>query len=129
MQIGSIGGIAASAMNAFSVDMMARANNIANVNTPGFHAQDVRLTSGPQNQGVAIGQIAADISPGPPMPGLVTINANGAEVVAPGYLEGSNTDIVREFTHMMSTQRAYEANAVTIRTVDDMIGMLLDMKA
>ena len=125
MQIGSTN---ASALSAFGVDMLVRANNIANINTPGFQAQNLSLMTGNQDQGVMVGLISTDKTPGPPIPGLVAINQDGREVLSPGYLEGSNTDIAREYVHMTATQRAYEANAIAIRTVDDMTGMLLDMK-
>lgn len=124
----SLGGIAASALNAFSVDMMARANNIANVNTPGFHAQNVTLTSGRQNQGVMVAGVTTDTTPGPILPDFVAANQGGTAVHSRGYLEGSNTDLAREFTGMIATRHAYAANASTIRTVDDMTGTLLDMK-
>ena len=125
MQIGSTN---ASALGAFGVEMLVRANNIANVNTPGFQAQNLSLMTGNQDQGVMVGLISTDKTPGPPIPGLVAINQDGREVFSPGYLEGSNTDIAREYVHMTGIQRAYEANAIAIRTVDDMTGMLLDMK-
>ncbi len=125
MQIGSTN---ASALSAFGVDMLVRANNLANVNTPGFHAQNLSLMTGNQDQGVMVGLISTDKTPGPPVPGLVAVNEDGREVLSPGYLEGSNTDIAREYVHMIGTQNAYAANAAAIRTVDDMTGMLLDMK-
>ena len=125
MQIGSTN---ASALSAFGVDMLVRANNIANVNTPGFQAQNLSLMTGNQDQGVMVGLISTDKSPGPPVPGLVAINQEGGEALAPGFLEGSNTDIAREFVHMTGTQHAYAANALAVRTVDDMTGILLDMK-
>jgi flagellar hook protein FlgE len=84
--------------------------------------------TGNQDQAVMVGLISTDKTPGPPVPGLVAVNEIGREVLSPGYLEGSNTDIAREYVHMIGTQRAYEANANAIRTVDDMTGMLLDMK-
>ncbi len=121
-------GIAASALNAFGLDMLVRANNIANVNTPGFQARNVSLMTGPLDRGVLVGLVDTDATPGPPVPGLVAIDEDGREILSPGYLEGSNTDIVREFAHMTATRRAYEANAVTVRTVDEISGMLLDMK-
>ena len=125
MQIGSTN---ASALSAFGVDMLVRANNLANVNTPGFHAQNLSLMTGNQDQGVMVGLISTDKTPGPPVPGLVAINEDGRQIISPGYLEGSNTDIAREYVHMIGTQNAYAANAAAIRTVDDMTGMLLDMK-
>ena len=124
MQIGSTN---ASALSAFGVDMLVRANNLANVNTPGFQAQNLSLMTGTDGQGVMVGLISTDKTPGPPVPGLVSITDGGREVLSQGYVEGSNTDIAREFVHMIGTQRAYDANAVAIRTVDDMTGMLLNM--
>lgn len=124
----SLGGIAASALNAFSVDMAVRANNIANVNTPEFHARNVTLTSGYQNQGVTVASITEDTTPGPILPDFAAANHGGTAVHTRGYLDGSNTDLAREFTGMIATQHAYTANAITIRTVNDMTGTLLDMK-
>lgn len=118
---------AASAMNAFSVDMMARANNIANINTDGFKARNVHLMTGAQGEGVLVGSIVTDNSPGPLVPGYPGVGAVGRGALPPGYIEGSNTDLAHEYVHMISTQRAYEANAVSIRTMDDMTGYLLDV--
>lgn len=116
-----IGDMAASAMNALSVDMMARANNVANVNTAGFNSQHVTLATGPQGQGVTVGSIYPDTSPGPLVPGYdPTVNGMG-------YVEGSNTDIAREFVHMISDQQAYAANAAVVRTYDQTAGTILNM--
>lgn len=109
---------ATSALGAFSVDMMVRANNIANVNTPGFKAQTLSLMTGPQDMGVTIGRLGRDSSPGAMMPDT-----------AYGTVEGSNTDLAREFTHMVGTSAAYKANATVIRSQEEMSGYLLDMLA
>lgn len=116
-----IGDMAASAMNAFGVDMMVRANNIANVNTAGFTSQHVTLATGPQGQGVMVGSIYPDVSPGPLVPGYdPTVNGMG-------YAEGGNTDPVREFAHMISDQHAFAANAAVVRTYGQTVGILLNM--
>lgn len=107
-----------SALSAFSVDMMVRANNIANVNTSDFKAQTVSLTSGPEDQGVAVGRIGRDMAAGAVIPGGAT-----------GDVQASNTDIAREYVHMVGTQTAYKANATLMRSYDDMAGSLLDMMA
>jgi len=125
MQLGSI---AASALDAFSVDMLVRANNIANVNTPEFEARQVTLRSGPRDQGVIVGSIYHSTVPGPLVPGSVMTDGGGREVVQSGYVAGSNTDIAAEFVHMISTRRAYEANAAAVRIYDDVAGVLLDLK-
>jgi flagellar basal-body rod protein FlgC len=116
---------AVSAMSSFSVDVMAQAHNIANVNTPEFKSQRVDLMSGPQDLGVMVGAVMRDTTPGPLMPDYIRQN----DTLSPAWIEGSNTDLVREFVHMMTAQRAYEANAVVIRTADDLSGTLVDMMA
>lgn len=125
MQLGSI---AASALNAFSIDMLVRANNIANVNTPEFEARQVALMSGPRDLGVTVGSVYHSTVPGPLVPGSVMTDEGGREVARSGYVAGGNTDIAAEFVHMISTQRAYGANASVVRTHDDAAGVLLDLK-
>jgi flagellar basal-body rod protein FlgG len=41
-----------------------------------------------------------------------------------GYLEGSNVDPVKEITHLISAQRAYEMNSKVIQAADDMAGVV-----
>lgn len=41
----------------------------------------------------------------------------------------SNTDLTKEIPSMMVSQRATEVNAASIKTQDQMIATLLDMKA
>ena len=55
-----------SAMSSMDVVMQATANNIANINTDGYKALNVVLESGPyQDEGVRVGAIYRDMSPGP----------------------------------------------------------------
>lgn len=124
-----LGSIAASALSAFSVDMLVRANNIANVNTPGFKAQDATLMTGPRGEGVLVGSIYQDMSPGPPRPWAAVAYESGGGALPADRLEGSNTDLGREYVHMIATQRAFDANAAVIRSYDDMSGTILDLKA
>lgn len=127
--IGSIASSATSALNAFGVDMLVRANNIANINTDGFRSSSLVLTSGPGNIGVQAAAIHRNTAPGPMVPGLVSADVNGRGVMLPGYVEGSNTDLAVEFTGMIATQRAYEANAKVVTVHDSMTGALIDMIA
>ena len=58
--------IPVSALNSLDVVMQTTANNIANVNTNGFKSSRVVLMSGPyQDEGVQVGAIYRDMSPGP----------------------------------------------------------------
>ena len=43
------------------------------------------------------------------------------------YLEGSNTDIPRDFVNLNMTDMAYTANAAAIRANDDLTGTLLNI--
>ncbi|OAT79928.1 flagellar hook-basal body protein [Desulfotomaculum copahuensis] len=45
-----------------------------------------------------------------------------------GYLEMSNVDLAQEFTNMITTQRAYQANARTITVSDSLLQELVDLK-
>lgn len=49
-------------------------------------------------------------------------------VVNQGFLEMSNVDLANEFTEMIVTSRAYQANSRSITTSDEMIQELLNLK-
>ena len=53
---------------------------------------------------------------------------NGAGAVTGGTLESSTVDLAGEFTSMITTQRAYSANATIIRTADEMLQELSQLK-
>ena len=55
-----------SALSSMDVMMQATANNIANINSDGYKSSKVSLMSGPyQDEGVRVGAIYRDMSPGP----------------------------------------------------------------
>ena len=165
-----------SALSSLGVVMQVTANNIANVNTDGFKASRVVLMSGPyQDEGVQVGAIYRDMSPGPAVINHLgendvramndvaamgmrnsqenydtsaaqdvdrTQQANAADAwniqnyregqnalaQIQGMVEGSNTDIPREFTTLIMTENAYSANAATIRAWDELTGSILNVK-
>lgn len=45
-----------------------------------------------------------------------------------GNLEGSNVDLAKEFTEMITSQRAYQSNARVISTADDMLMEAVNLK-
>ena len=45
-----------------------------------------------------------------------------------GFLEMSNVDVADEMVNMIVGQRAYEANSKTIRTVDEMLSIIANLK-
>jgi flagellar basal-body rod protein FlgG len=53
---------------------------------------------------------------------------NGFGELQQGFLEASNVDIVDEMVAMISAQRAYEINSKTVKTVEDMITLVNNLK-
>ena len=45
-----------------------------------------------------------------------------------GALEESNVDLTAELVNMMTTQRAYQANAQTIKTQDQVMSTLVNLR-
>lgn len=48
--------------------------------------------------------------------------------ISTGYLEGSNVDLAKEFTEMITSQRAYQSNARVITTSDEMLNEAVNLK-
>lgn len=55
-------------------------------------------------------------------------NTNGAGSLEQGFLEMSKVDLANEFTEMIITSRAFQANSRTITTSDEMLQELLNLK-
>jgi len=91
--------INATAMTAMSNWMNNSANNVANVNTEKYNATQTTIT-----------------------------NQDNA-VVAQSSKSTNGTDLATEFTDQIALDKSFEANADTIKTQDEMLGSLLDMKA
>lgn len=63
--------------------------------------------------------------------GDITINRASdmtATSMAAGVLEGSNVDLAREFTDMITAQRAYQSNARIITTADELLSEAVNLK-
>ena len=120
---------AQSALSALSTSLAVTANNVANGNTDGFKSRDVRLATGPDGQGVRVGDLVADDSAGGYRPAAVSAqNAAGVYEPTVAMVETSNVDLARQAASMVETARTVEANAAVIRTQDDMLGTLLDTR-
>ncbi|MCK5145269.1 flagellar basal-body rod protein FlgG [bacterium] len=52
----------------------------------------------------------------------------GFGTIEQGYLESSNVDVVEEMVNMITAQRAYEINSKVVRTADDMMSIINQMK-
>lgn len=119
-----------SALSAFGTGVAVTANNIANVNTEGFRASTTVLETGPQDQGVRVADIEKDNSPGPLIQSLQRVEDPQTNRVETqwNYVEGSNTDLVREMVNMNAYQNAFNANVTAINAQSEMQGTLLDLK-
>lgn len=57
-------------------------------------------------------------------PNTTTPGTNGSGLIAQGYIETSNVNVVEELVNMIQTQRAYEINSKAIQTSDQMLQRL-----
>ena len=97
----SIGSIALSGLQAASTSLATSAHNVANAQPPGFRRQLTQQAAMPE--------------------GGVTVTLSQA--AAPGG--ALEEDIVQQ----MLSSRLYEANLLTLKTQDRMLGSLLDTQA
>jgi flagellar hook protein FlgE len=61
-------------------------------------------------------------------PTSAAAGTNGLGTIQAGALELSNVDLANEFTNLITTQRAYQANARVITTSDEMLQELVNLK-
>jgi flagellar basal-body rod protein FlgC len=112
-------GSSQAALRAYSSQLNANANNIANVNSQEFKRQDAVINEDSNNQPTA--QIRRDNTPGPVRQ---TISEDGMQK----FQEMSNTDLAKEMTGMISAQNSYSANLKTMQTQSEMTGTIIDIK-
>lgn len=58
---------------------------------------------------------------------IVVAGSGGSGSLASGTLEMSNVDLAEQFSQMMISQRAYQANSKVISTADEMLQSLINM--
>lgn len=92
-------GIAASALNAFATNQSVAANNVANVDTPGYKA------SASQEADVKGGGVKAVVSKG-----------------------NDQVELSKEAVDMMLNSNLFTANAKTVKATDAMTQSILDIK-
>jgi flagellar hook protein FlgE len=100
--------IGLSGLNAYGEQIDVSANNVANVGTAGFQGQDVTFQD-----------VLAGVS--------ARISTNPAPGGPAGALESSNVDLGDEFVKMIAAQAAFEANAKTVRTGDEVLETTLSI--
>lgn len=62
------------------------------------------------------------------IPIIGTPGTGGRGTVGTGVLEGSNTDLSREFTNVVIAQRGFQASSKVITTADEMLNDLVNLK-
>ena len=62
------------------------------------------------------------------MPIFGEADQQGFGQIEQGYLEASNVSVVEEMVQMIMAQRAYEVNAKSIRSAEDMLSQAVNMK-
>ncbi|GMT42839.1 MAG: flagellar basal-body rod protein FlgG [bacterium] len=63
---------------------------------------------------------------GAPITGAPGSGGRGA--LMPGSIESSNVDLTKEIVDLIITKHAYAANAKTVKTADELLGIALDIK-
>jgi flagellar hook protein FlgE len=107
-----------SGLGAYAKQIEVSANNVANVNTDGFKKSRTELVA--LETGGVIPVVRKDNSAGP------TIVRDRGYGLTP--VELSNVDLGEETVVQIIAQRGFEANLQTIKTADDLLGSLLDIK-
>jgi flagellar hook protein FlgE len=69
---------------------------------------------------VAVGNNNYELSANSALPAIGVPGTGGRGTVQGGALESSTTDIATEFTNLIVYQRAYEANAKVVTSVDEL---------
>lgn len=103
---------------AFATQIAVTAHNLANVNTNGFKKSKMELVA--VETGGVLPVVQKDQSAGPSI-----LNDAG---LGPAQLELSNVDLGEEVVNQILAQRGFEANISTLKTADDMLGTILDIK-
>ncbi len=110
--------IALSGMSAASAQLAATANNIANLSTPGYSAQRANLVSAAGGNGVAVASVSAGDSYG---------WSDGSGSGALGGSGDVTDDLATQAVNLSQAKTLYTANALVLRTADQMTGTLLDI--
>jgi len=128
MSVSSTMDIALSALQSISVDVQVTANNIANANTEEFNPSRTTFEDRPDMSGVAVAEVR-EMDVQAPLVETIRPELNsetGLYEQTSVMVEASGTDIPTEMVNLMVDQRVFEANAVTVRTQDEMIGQFMD---
>lgn len=112
-----------SALQAFGIKQSVNANNIANMNTPGFDSKRATLEEVQNNQGVRVQDIQKRNQNLQSTQG----GENNLQNSGQNSIQISDTDLGREMVGMIENESAYKANATAIRVNQQMTGTLLNV--
>ena len=128
----------ASGLRVHTTKMDVTANNVANVNTNDFQSSRVTLKDS-FSQTIQRARQAAEegagtnpmqIGSGVALGSIDRIETPGPKRVFNDIVETmSNTDLAVEMTSMITTQRAFEANARVIPVADEMLEEVINLQA
>ncbi len=107
-----------SGLGAYAKQIEVSANNVANVNTDGFKKSHTELIA--VETGGVLPVVQKDNSAGP-----TVLRDRG---YGPTQVELSNVDLGEETVVQIIGQRGFEANLQVLKTADDMLGSILDIK-
>jgi len=103
----STSAIAQSGLNVASLGLAVAANNVANLNSDGYKAKSLSQEETKEG-GVQASQVTESQQPTVP--------------------DGSNVDLATEMTSLMTQSGAYTSNLKVMKTQDEMLGQLMDMR-
>jgi len=110
---------ALSGLQAFGTKIQANSNNIANAQTNGFKKTQVTNSAvAPQGVKATITQVAT--------PGSTVLQETAAGMA---MIELSNVDLATELVDMNLNSTLYKANLKTLENVNEMTGVLLQVKS
>lgn len=93
------------------------------------NAGTITLASFPNDAGLeAVGNNLYLETPASGTPTTANPGAEGYGTLLQGFLETSNVNAVAEVSELISAQRAYEMNSKVIKTSDEMMGTLTNMR-
>lgn len=116
----------AQALSALSTSLNATASNIANMSTEGHQPARAELADGPGGQGVEVAAVTRAQN-GLDSAGAALGGVSDGGISAGGVGVVNGVDVTREMLGLMQTERAFSANAVMLRTLEQTTGHVLNL--
>jgi flagellar hook protein FlgE len=126
--VGSQNGYPAGQLTNFSIDRNGMViGQYSNALTRNLGQVAIAYFTNPQGlEKSDSGLLKETVNSGKPQLGAAGTGARGN--LTAGALEGSNVDLAKEFTRLISAQRAFQANSKVITTMDELLGEISNLK-